>query len=257
MAEQLLGPGFDVHGGGLDLIFPHHENEIAQSRGAGRDFARLWMHGGMLEIGGGKMSKSEGNISTLAEVLDSWPAHVVLLFFFSASYRNPLEFNDSALEEAAASGNRITESLRRADRFLQTVETRNVGDPNFVSPDRHWEGLHEALQDDFNTANAMAELFGLVHELNTAVAERATPQLVRDLRECISQFLNVFSLDALLPAAVELTPEIKQLLAQREDARRSKDFEAADRLRDEMRALGFDVRDTPDGVDVVRIEGSG
>jgi cysteinyl-tRNA synthetase len=254
MAEQFLGASFDVHGGGLDLIFPHHENEIAQSRGAGRDFARLWMHTGMLEIGGDKMSKSEGNIASLADVLDQWPAHVVLLYFFSASYRNPLEYSDAALEEAQKSGDRITESIRRADRFLATVVTRNSGDPEFVDTSRHWEGLHEALHDDFNTANAMGELFGLVHDLNTAVAERATPQLVRDLRQCIIEFCEIFALEALMPEEVELTGSAQTLLDQREAARAAKDFDKADQLREQLRELGFDVRDTPDGVDVVKID---
>jgi cysteinyl-tRNA synthetase len=251
MAEKLLGRDFDVHGGGLDLIFPHHENEVAQSRGAGRGYARLWMHGGMLEIGGDKMSKSEGNIATLREVLDAWPAWVVVLFFMGASYRNPLEFSDAALEEARAKGTRITESLRRSERYLGSVETRNAGDPNFVDSSRYWEGMHEALQDDFNTPNALSEVFGLVYDLNTAVNEHATPQIVRDLRTALMQFLEVFGLGELLPRPVDLTTEVRGLLADREAARKRKDFEAADRIRDELHEMGYVVRDTKDGADVV------
>ena len=252
MGEHLLGESFDVHGGGIDLMFPHHENEVAQSRAAGRPFARVWMHYGMLEIGGGKMSKSEGNIQTLREVLDAWPASTVLLLFYSASYRNPLAFGDDALEEAQASGQRITEALRRSERYLGSVETRNAGDPTFVDSSRYWEGLHEALQDDFNVPMAMSELFGLVHDLNTAVNEHATPQIVRDLRTAIIEFCDVFGLTGLMPQAVDLTDEVRDLLSEREAARSRKDFDESDRIRDVLAEMGYVVRDTKDGADVVQ-----
>jgi cysteinyl-tRNA synthetase len=255
MAEKHLGAEFDVHCGGLDLIFPHHENEVAQSNGAGRGFARLWMHAGMLEIGGGeKMSKSEGNIETLKEVLDRWPSWAIILFFFGGSYRNPLEYSHDALDEAVAKGTRITEALRRSERYLGSVETRHSGDPEHSSSERGWEGIHEALHDDFNTAIALSELFGLVYDLNTAVNEHATPQIVRDLRKTILEFLDVFALGDLAPQAVDLTNEVTDLLEQREKARASKDFEAADRIRDELHEMGYVVRDTSDGVDVVPVD---
>ncbi len=252
MGEHLLGPEFDVHGGGIDLMFPHHENELAQSRAAGRSFARIWMHYGMLEIGGGKMSKSEGNIQTLREVLDEWPATTVLLLFYSALYRNPMAFSSAVLEEAQASGQRITEALRRSERYLGSVETRNAGDPSFVDSSRYWEGLHESLQDDFNIPMAMSELFGLVHDLNTAVNEHATPQIVRDLRAAIIEFCDVFGLSALQPQPVDLTDEVRDLLEAREAARRQKNFEESDRIRDLLAEMGYVVRDTKDGADVVQ-----
>lgn len=254
MAEHLLGREFDVHGGGLDLIFPHHENEVAQSRAAGRQFARLWMHGGMLEINGGKMAKSEGNDTSLHGVLSRWSSSTVLLYFYSALYRNPLDFTEEALEEARASGQRITEALRRSERYLGSVETRNAGDPSFVDPRRHWEGLHESLQDDFNIPAAMGELFGLIHDLNTAVSEHATPQIVRDLRGALEQFLEVFGLTALHPQPVDITSEVRGLLEQRELARRKKDFDESDRIRDVLHEMGFVVQDTKDGADVVQRE---
>lgn len=256
MAEQYLGPKFDVHGGGLDLIFPHHENEVAQSRASGRDFARIWMHGGLLEFGDtGKMSKSVGNVVSLKEVLDAWPSHVVLLLFMGASYRNPLVFSDTALEEAQSAGTRITESLRRSERYLSSVETRNAGDPTHADPNPGWEGIHEALRDDFNTAGALGELYGLVYDLNTAVNEHATPQIVRNLRAAIDRFLVVFALEELRPAPVDLTDEVRTLLSDREEARRKKDFEASDRIRDELKAMGYVVRDTADGSDVIHSDG--
>ncbi|MBC7645290.1 MAG: cysteine--tRNA ligase [Thermoleophilia bacterium] len=255
MAGDLLGQSFDVHAGGIDLIFPHHENEIAQSCGAGHEFARLWMHGGMLQIGGDKMAKSVGNIATLSEVLDAWPAWVVVMFFLTASYRNPLDYTEGALEEAKVSGQRITESLRRSERYLGSVQTRGAGDPNFSDPTRYWEGIQEALDDDFNTPIALSEVFGLVYDLNTAVNEHATPQIVRDLRAAIIQFLKVFGLSALVPTAVDLTAEVRDLLAARETARSKKDFDESDRIRDVLKELGYVVRDTKDGADVVATDG--
>jgi cysteinyl-tRNA synthetase len=209
------------------------------------------MHGGMLEVAGDKMSKSDGNIATLREVLDQWPAHVVVWYFLTASYRNPIDFSDAALEEATKASQRVTEALRRSERYLGSVETRGTGDAAYADPSINWEGIHEALADDFNTPSALAELSGLVHDLNTAVNEHATPQLVRNLRATILEFVEVFGLGGLLPQGVDISDEARALLTAREEARRKKDFEAADRIRDELAGLGYVVRDTADGADVV------
>jgi cysteinyl-tRNA synthetase len=252
MAEAELGADFDVHAGGLDLLFPHHENEVAQSRGAGRGFARLWMHGGLLEAGDGeKMSKSLGNFDRLHDVLERVPGWQLVLFFLSASYRGPLAWTEQGLQAAEALGTRITETLRRSERYLATVETRGTGDANFANSERYWEGLHEALRDDFNTAEALKELGGLLYDLNTAVDEHATPQLVRDHRKAIHEFTEVFGLDALLPGEVDVTAEAQTLIEARDAARAAKDFAESDRIRDELQALGYVVRDTAAGTEVL------
>ena len=253
MAGAELGDSFDVHGGGLDLIFPHHENEVAQSHGAGRSFARLWMHGGLLEAGdGAKMSKSLGNFDRLHDVLDRMPAWQLVLFFLSASYRNPIAWTEQGLHDAKALGTRITETLRRTERYLATVETRGAGDTAFADSTREWEGMHEALRDDFNTAEALKELNGLLYDLNTAVDEHATPQLVRNQRLAIEQFLGVFGLQSLVPEVVDVTAEAQALIEQRDAARAAKDFEASDRLRAELEAMGYVVRDTTGGTELVQ-----
>jgi len=177
------------------------------------------------------------------------------MFYLTASYRNPLDFTEGALEEARTSGQRITESLRRSERYLGSVQTRGAGDPNFSDPTRYWEGIQEALDDDFNTPIALSEVFGLVYDLNTAVNEHATPQIVRDLRAAITQFLEVFGMSALVPQAVDLTAEVRDLLAERETARVKKDFDESDRIRDVLKELGYVVRDTKDGADVVASDG--
>jgi cysteinyl-tRNA synthetase len=257
MADEVFGAEFDVHAGGLDLLFPHHENEVAQSRGAGRPFARLWMHGGMLEVAGAtpggagaKMSKSVGNIEKLSDVLDRMPAWQLVLFYLSGSYRNPISWSEQGLHDAHALGTRITETLRRSQRYLASVETRGTGDESFADSTREWEGIHEALRDDFNTAEALKELNGLLYDLNTAVDEHATPQLVRNQRRAITEFLEVFGISALEPADVDVTAEAQALIHARDAARAKKDFDESDRIRAELEALGYVVRDTAGGTEV-------
>ncbi|MBC7460664.1 MAG: cysteine--tRNA ligase [Thermoleophilia bacterium] len=257
MAEAELGPDFDVHAGGLDLLFPHHENEVAQSRGAGHGFARLWMHGGLLEVAGAtgageKMSKSLGNFDKLSDVLARGvPGWQLVLMYLAASYRSPLAWGGQGLEQAAALGSRITETLRRSERYLATVETRGTGSDEFSDSAREWEGMHEALRDDFNTAEALKELNGIIYDLNTDVDEHATPQLVRNKRRAITEFLEVFGLRDLIPEDVDVTAQAQTLVEQRDLARTKKDWAESDRLRDELVALGYVVRDTSEGTDLL------
>ncbi len=255
MAEEVLGAEFDSHGGGIDLLFPHHENELAQSRGGGRQFARLWMHAGMLEAGdGSKMSKSVGNIEKLRDVLDRMPAWQLVLFFLSGSYRSPLSWSEQGLHDAHALGTRITETLRRSQRYMATVETRAAGDEEFADSSREWAGIHEVLRDDFNTAEALKELHGVLYELNTDVDEHATPQLVRNKRKAILEFLQVFGLSELEPAEVDVTEEAQSLIEARDAARAKKDFDESDRIRAELEAMGYVVRDTAGGTEVLNSE---
>ena len=252
MAEEVLGAEFDVHGGGIDLLYPHHENEVAQSRGGGRGFARLWMHAGMLEAGdGSKMSKSVGNIEKLSDALDRMPSWQLVLFYLSGSYRSPLSWSEQGLHQAHELGNRITETLRRTERYMATVETRGAGDENFADSTREWEGMHEALRDDFNTAEALKELNGLLYDLNTAVDEHATPQLIRNQRKAILEFLEVFGLTALVPGEVDVTAEAQALIDERDAARARKDWGESDRIRAELEAMGYVVRDTALGTEVL------
>jgi len=253
MAEAAFGADFDVHGGGLDLLFPHHENEIAQSRAAGRGFARLWMHAGMLSAGDGeKMSKSLGNMESLHDVLERIPGWQLALFYIaSASYRSPLAWTEKGLADAHTQGVSITEALRRCDRYLATVETRGVGNDGPTDTSREWAGMHEALSDDFNTPAALGELNGLLHDLNAAVDEHATPQIVRNTRGAIVEFLEVFGLTALMPQDVDVSSDAQALVVTRDAARASKDWAESDRIRDELQAMGYVVRDTSSGTEVL------
>jgi cysteinyl-tRNA synthetase len=220
MAEKYLGPGFEIHGGGLDLVFPHHEDEIAQSQGAGREFARMWIHNGMLRFSGDEMHKSEGNVVTLRDALERWGRETLLLFFMTGHWRKPLDYSDATLTAAAA----------RADGFREVF--RNPSEP---APEGAWERFTAALDDDFNTPDALAVL----HEW-------------RD-HDLLRRALALFGLES-LAAEDEAPAEIVDLAARRQRARDERDFGEADRLRAEIEAAGWEVRDVsaPPGFRLVR-----
>ena len=215
MAEKFLGPSFDIHLGGRDLVFPHHENELAQSRAAGREFARLWMHNGMLEFKGGKMSKSEGNVVSLRDAVERWGRETLLLYFMTGHWSKPIDFTDDVMEQARAQAETFRNRLQEGAR-----------------PGGRWEDLVEALEDDFNTPQALAVL----HDW-------------RD-RDLLLRGLAVFGLDS-LATRPEAPREVRDLGALREAARRRRDFAEADRLREEIAAAGWDVRDVGDGFRLV------
>jgi len=212
MAERFLGSRFEIHGGGLDLVFPHHENELAQSRGAGREFARIWMHNGLLELDREKMSKSLGNIASLRDVIDRWGREAVLVYFLGAHWRKPIDFSDEAMASALAQ----VESFRNA--FRGPVSEDGESD---------WDDFRSALDDDFNTPEALA----LMHEWRSA---GRTDLLLRGL--------DLFGL-ASLAEAEEAPAEIVGLAEARLEARRRGDFDEADRLRDAIEVAGWEVRD--------------
>ncbi len=230
MAEQLLGLEFDIHGGGIDLLFPHHENEAAQTRTArGAELARLWVHNGLLQMAGEKMAKSVGNIAPLHEVLEEHGRDALIMYFLGAHYRQPVGFGPEVLEQARANVERIHEAGRRLP----------AGPSRFdMAPLK--ERFFEALADDFNTPEALVALFGWVREAN----RRDPAPGGADLRE----MLGVVGLENLLDrVAPGVPPEVVALADRRQDARAGGDFEAADALRDDIAARGWQVRDVADG----------
>jgi cysteinyl-tRNA synthetase len=234
MAEALLGVGFEIHGGGSDLIFPHHENEAAQTFAAhGQPLARLWVHNGMIRLDQTKMSKSVGNIFLLGQALDAFGRDALVMYFVSSDYRKPVEFDEERLSEAAARVERIAEAARRLSRGPS---------PEWSAPLR--ERFFDALADDFNTPAALATVFDWVRESNRAAA----PAGDADLRE----MLSVLGLDNLLDvAATEAPTDVVELRDARERARAARDYAEADRLREEIRAHGWEVRDGPDGPELL------
>jgi cysteinyl-tRNA synthetase len=215
MAEDAFGPAFEIHGGGLDLVFPHHENEVAQSLALGHDFARIWMHNGMLTRGGEKMSKSLGNDMTIRGVIDTWGREVALMLLLSGQWRKPLDFNQGTLEQAAAQ----LETFRNVFRS----PSEPVGD---------WADFEAALEDDFNTPEALAVLHGW-----------------RD-HELLRRAFGIFGLESIAEQE-EAPAELVALAEQRVAAREAKDFAEADRLRGEIESAGWSVRDVDGGFQLV------
>jgi cysteinyl-tRNA synthetase len=217
MAEELLGPTFEIHGGGLDLVFPHHENELAQSRALGHDFAQIWTHNGLLRFTGSKMSKSEGNVVTIRAALEDWGRETILVFFLTGHWSKPIDFSDETLAAAAA----------RVEGFREVFRG-----PSEPAAPGEWERFEAALEDDFNTPDALAVMHGW-----------------RD-HELLRRALDIFGL-ASLAEKHDAPPEIVELARQRQEARTARDFDEADRLRAEIEAAGWEARDVADGFQLV------
>src|SRR5215217_6225896 len=233
MAEQILGVDFDVHGGGSDLIFPHHENEIAQTEAArSKPLSRLWMHNGMLQFGEEKMAKSVGNVRLLSDVLDEWGRDTLLALLTSGHYRKPLDFSDATLEQAGDRVRRIRDLARRLSH----------GDPPADLHDEA-EGFWDALSDDFNTpaawARASAWMAGANRHLDAG--QSFGPGELREM-------LWALGLENLLDVEDEAAPaEAQKLMEERTQARAAKDYARADEIRDELAGMGWEVRDSAEG----------
>jgi cysteinyl-tRNA synthetase len=244
MAEGLLGVGFDIHGGGSDLVFPHHENEAAQTRAVrGEELARMWVHNGMIQMTGEKMAKSAGNIAPLHEVIERYGADAVVMYLASGHYRQPLAFSTSELQDADRRVQRIRDALRRLVSGEQSP-------PEMA---HHKEAFLGALANDFNTPKALASLFEWVREANRR-GERVGDV---DLRE----MLGLLGLGGLTPLEAagdvwRIDPQAMRLLERREAARRDRDFQEADRLREEIHACGWEIRDGPEGPELLPISAS-
>ena len=234
MAERFLGVGFDIHGGGSDLVFPHHENEAAQTRAArGKELARLWMHNGMIQFTGEKMAKSVGNIALLHEVLAAHGPQTVVMYLVSGHYRQPLAFSDAALEQAQGNVSRIREAGRRLSRGESPSELEPARDRFF-----------DALAHDFNTPEALAAL-------NEWLRAASSPELATPGDSHLREMLGALGLEALLDPVEQAPAPVRDLAEQRERARAGRDFAEADRLRGEIVALGWEVRDGGGGFELL------
>ena len=246
MATHHLGNHFDIHGGGLDLKFPHHENEIAQSEAAtGEPFADVWMHNGFVEVGSEKMAKSLGNFTTVRDLLARWPGETLRFFIATSHYRSPLSYTSERIAEAQAGLSRLYLALRGMNAA-----------PASTTPDAaaagYSERFHAAMSDDFNTPEALAVLFDLSHEINRRrEAGEKAEQLAGVLRE-LAEPLGLLQMDpdAFLrsgDAGRIGAEEVEKLLAERKAARSNRDFERADQIRDELTARGIVLEDSAEG----------
>jgi len=269
MSMKYLGETFDIHGGGKDLVFPHHENEIAQSEAAtGKPFVRYWLHNGFVNINSEKMSKSLGNFFTIKEVLDRYDAEVLRFFLISAHYRSPIDFSDQNLREAEAGLERIYSALAAAEK--EGKEGAVGGEPSEVEQELKdksealQDRFREAMDDDFNTAQGVGIVFDLVRAMNRVLAEgrvsAAGQGLLAVALEEIRTAGTVLGIFGSQPeeflgriaqrrmGAVEISPaEIEQLIRERAEARARKDFKRSDEIRDYLLERNIALLDSPQG----------
>ena len=251
MSRKYLGEQIDIHAGGEDLIFPHHENEIAQSEAAnGKEFARYWMHNAFLNIDNRKMSKSLGNFRTVREISEQYDLQVLRFFMLSAHYRSPLNFSAELMEASKNGLERILNATDNLKHLLgaATVEEMSVEEKEaFAKTDAYVEEFEKAMDDDFNTADAIAAIFELVKYANTTATAESSKEYLQSLLDRIVKLGDVLGL--ILDKKEELLDaDIEKLIEERQAARKAKDFARADAIRDELLEKGIILKDTREGV---------
>ncbi|QGU96514.1 cysteine--tRNA ligase [Clostridium bovifaecis] len=251
MAHKILGDTIDIHAGGADLVFPHHENEIAQSEArSGKPFANYWMHSAYLNINNRKMSKSLNNFFTTREILERYDAEIVRLFMLSAHYRTPLNFSDELLESAKASNDRLYNAIGNLERLISEVKVQSLLDEEKIYINvlgGYKDKYIDKMDDDFNTADAIAVIFDLVKDINTNVGVESSKELVEYCLNLIRELGK--PLGILQKSTIEdLNSEIEALIEQRQQARRDKNWALSDKIRDDLKARGIVLEDTPQGV---------
>ena len=250
MSTKFLGETIDIHAGGQDLIFPHHENEIAQSEAySDKPFARYWMHNGYININNEKMSKSKGNFFTVRDILAQYEAEVLRFFILSAQYRNPINFSEELIMQAS---NGLERLYNAKENLLYAVETGEDAPLTVTEVEilsglrRHKERFIEAMDDDLNTADGIAAIFELVRDINSNLQGSPTKAFAENAYALLMELAGVLGI--LGREKGGLDAEIEALIAERQDARKSKDFAKSDEIRDKLKAMGIVLEDTPQGV---------
>ncbi len=247
MSHKYLGDTFDIHGGGMDLKFPHHENEIAQSEGAtGKTFANYWMHNGYINVDGTKMSKSLGNFFTVRDISKEFDLVVVRLFMLSAQYRNPVNFSKELIEQAKTAYDRM-QNCRENLKFVADKGTK--GDEKFDAK-AYIDKFNTAMDDDLNTADAVGVIFELVKDANTTFANGGDSEQAAGALKTLEELMDVLGI--LKAQGDDIPEEVKQLAEQRTAARKDKNWALADELRDKISAMGYILKDTPQGVKITK-----
>ncbi|QCX34827.1 cysteine--tRNA ligase [Caloramator sp. E03] len=251
MASTLLGETIDIHGGGVDLTFPHHENEIAQSEARnGKPFARYWMHCAFLNVNNQKMSKSLNNFFTAREILEKYDSEVVRLFMLSGHYRNPINFSIDLLDQAKAALDRLYNTIGNLEHIIETAEERELNDEEkaFLNKLYGYKDRYiEVMDDDFNTADGISVIFDMVRDINSNINEKSSKEVAKDSLSLIRELggpLGILQRDV----RGNLENEIQRLIEERQAARKAKNYALADKIRDDLKAMGIILEDTPSGV---------
>lgn len=251
MAKKYLGETIDIHAGGQDLTFPHHENEIAQSEAnTGKTFANYWMHNGYININSEKMSKSLGNFILARDLIAKHDPQVIRFFMLSVHYRNPINFTEELLESAK-------NSFERIKTAYHNLEHRKQSSMNLTEDTEEWFGkidewkkqFEKEMDDDFNTANAISVLFEFIKEANQYVQlEQTSTEVIEKFQETISAMLGILGLEITEDTSVLLDEEVERLIEERNEARKNRNFARADEIRDMLKEKGIILEDTPQGV---------
>lgn len=255
MANKFLGETIDIHSGGQDLIFPHHENEIAQSECANcKPFARYWMHNGYINVDNKKMSKSLGNFFTVRDVLKEFDGEVIRFFMLSAHYRSPINFSKDLIEQAKTGLERLYTCINNLEFLKQSSESGQVSDKVKEMTSKYKTAYCEAMDDDLNTGLAIAALFDFVRDINSEFTSTSV-QSTEDIDECINMLKELGGVLGILQntETEDIDAEIEELIEKRQEARKNKNFALADEIRDNLKAQGIVLEDTPNGVKWKRV----
>lgn len=251
MSKKYIGDIIDIHAGGEDLIFPHHENEIAQSEAANdAEFARYWMHNGFLKINNEKMSKSLGNFFTVREISEKYDLQIIRFFMLSAHYRSPLNFSDDLVEAAKNSLERIKTAVSRLDEIIGNAKQTEMSEAeasDIAKIDEYEKKFDDAMEDDLNTADAISVIFELVKFANTNVNDDSSKEFATKVYDMIVKLCDVLGIKAKTEAEL-LDADIEKLIQERQDARKNKDYKRADEIRNSLLEQGIILEDTREGV---------
>jgi len=255
MSTKYLGQTIDIHAGGQDLIFPHHENEIAQSEGAsGKPFARYWLHNGFINIENEKMSKSLGNFFTVRDISRDYDLEIIRFFMLSAHYRNPVNFSREMLEQAKNGLTRLYNAKRDLEHIAENADRKDMNREERAKAEEleeYRKRFNEAMEDDLNTADALSVIFELVRDINAYIKQGISAGFAKWALGFLMEFADVLGL--LSKQQGQLDQEIEDLVAERERARKRKDWALADKIRDDLKERGIIIEDTPQGVKWKRV----
>ena len=255
MAKTLIGDNIDIHTGGEDLQFPHHENEIAQSEACnGVSFANYWLHNGMITVDNEKMSKSKGNFFTVREIADEFDLEVLRFFLLTTQYRSPINFSREVMEQTKNSSKRLYNAKYKLEDAIEKSSLDKITDEEeklYKSFDRHIEKFENAMDDDLNTADAITAIFDLVKDINLNLDESNSKEMLEKTLELLKKLTRVLGI--MEGEREEISEDIEGLIAERNAARKNKDFAKADEIRDKLKEMGIEIEDTRSGTTWKRI----